>query len=514
MALLPLASACGQVVVAHTLDPATGGRQLLPIRLAAAVMEDERNGVAQRLQLPDSALAIADTRIPDIDTDLWLGRPRVIASGQAGWRYLDSGEDPDPNWTLPGFDDSKWRKGAAPLGYGEDLIATTIGFGPDAANKFPAAHFRLTFDLPVERRHAADSWVMRALVDDGAVFYLNGREVQRVRMPEGKVVPGTRPSVKAGGSSGLERAFVDFEVPGEAFADGRNTLCVSVHQADAGSSDLVLDVELIGVPARTFAAIAAEHQARDERAQAAAAKQAAAEQEAAQNAAIRIAQPTTVVTTFDSRVKPEHSRLKHMLRSLPVVIGISADQVEELVLASDDAFQRLRAEVERRSSNADAAQQNRLRSEIYQNKISLLDDDAFAETFAAILTPEQLRRYSEFAAGREERRLQTTLEMFYANLDCGLFFTDEQRPAMLRLLRDIALDPANVRAYSGSGNNPITNYYQVQNGFTRAVRENDPRLGEILNGQQMGTLADGISTGAIYGGGFINVEGVLLPEEK
>ena len=32
-------------------------------------------------------------------------------------------------------------------------------------------------------------------------------------------------------------------------------LCVSVHQADADSSDLVLDVELLGLKAREFAAL-------------------------------------------------------------------------------------------------------------------------------------------------------------------------------------------------------------------------------------------------------------------
>ena len=286
-------------------------------------------------------------------------------------------------------------------------------------------------------------------------------------------------------------------------------LCVSVHQADAGSSDLVLDVELLGLKAREFAALnereKGQMQAVNE------AKKAAAKP--AQIPALRVRQPQSLVTIFDSRIKPEQTRLVHMLQSLPRIIGISEDQVEELILAADDSFKRLRTKIEERANTANQTELNRLRNEIYQNKISLTTDEGLIETFAAILTPTQLNAYSKFAKAREEERLASTIAMFYANLNSGLFFSDEQRPKMLDLLRSIAQDPKTARSYA-TNSNPISEYYRIQNGFTRAVRGNDQRIKGILSAQQLATLNAGITTGTIYGGKFINVDRVLAPEEK
>ena len=154
-----------------------------------------------------------------------------------------------------------------------------------------------------------------------------------------------------------------------------------------------------------------------------------------------------------------------------------------------------------------------MRNEIYQNKISLTSDEELIETFAAILTPEQLAKYSAFVKQREEERLSTTIEMFYANLDCGMFLTEEQRPKMLSLLREIATDPATAKSYSAN-NNPIYSYYRIVNGFSNIVRGNDARLKEMLTPKQLVTLNEGITTGSIYGGQFINVDRMLAPEEK
>ena len=40
------------------------------------------------------------------------------AGGKTEWHYLDGKAAPGENWTKPGFDDSGWKKGKAPLGYG------------------------------------------------------------------------------------------------------------------------------------------------------------------------------------------------------------------------------------------------------------------------------------------------------------------------------------------------------------------------------------------------------------
>ena len=443
--------------------------------------------------------------LPPVEADVWLGMRRVIAAGESEWRYLDTETGPPDEWIDPGFDASQWKKGKAPLGYGESTVVTKIEFGNEA-NKYPAAFFRLDFSI---KKETHSTWAIRASVDDGAVFYLNGEEIHRIRMPEGKIKDTTRPVVKAGASSGLEQKFVTFDVDSNALKDGKNVLCVSVHQADADSSDLFLDVELLGLRAEEFAALDEKEEQQEQLVELAK----LAEPPVAPVAAIGVAQPASLLSIFDARIKPEQSRLRHMLESLPRVIGITDDQVEELALASEDAMARLRRSIEERSAEADQAAQNLLRNEIYQNKISLTNDEELVETFAAILTPSQLAKYSKFVAEREEERLSSTIEMFYANLNCGIFLTEEQRPKMLGLLREIATDPATAKNYA-STNNPISAYYRIVNGFSNIVRSNDPRLNDMLTPKQLVALNEGITSGSIYGGQFINVDRVLAPEEQ
>lgn len=489
-----------QVLIGENLTMEGGIQE----RLTARALSTTNVSAATLYNYKEEMPSLAPALMP-VEGDAWLGFQRALGRGSSGWQYLDTEDGPATgDWIQPDFDASKWKKGRAPLGYGESTIATTLLFG-DEENKYPAAFFRLSFEL---EKPAHATWVMRAQVDDGAVFYLNGQEIQRVRMPEGDIKNTTRPTTKTGSSSGLEGKFVTFEIAPDSLKNGKNVLCVSVHQADADSSDLVLDVEIIGLPATTFAAI--EKQESQRKAELEVAKKAAAPPA---QVAIRAPQPASLMTIFDSRIKPERTRLEHMLRSLPGMMELSKDQVEELVLAVGDAYRRLRASVKERAEQGDQLNQNLIRNEIYQGKISLTTDDGLIETFAAILTPPQLKTYSKVIQVREDKKMQATLEMFYANLNCGLFFKDDQRPEMLNLLKEIAEDPKTARSYSSSSN-PISTYYQIQNGFTRAVREKDPRIAKILSAQQMKTLNDGVSTGSIYGGKFIKIDRVLAPMEK
>jgi hypothetical protein len=45
------------------------------------------------------------------------------------------------------YSDSNWKTGIAPLGYGNTSVATIIGYGGVATNKYTTAYFRKTFQL-------------------------------------------------------------------------------------------------------------------------------------------------------------------------------------------------------------------------------------------------------------------------------------------------------------------------------------------------------------------------------
>jgi len=168
----------------------------------------------------------------------------LLVSKTAGWWYHDLGQDLGTVWRAAGYDDSAWEEGNAPLGYKyptpDPAIDTEMDFGDDPANKYPTTYFRTRFmfdgtpgdvtDLQLHVRH-----------DDGFVAYLNGTEVARGGMAGGAVSYSTL----ATGSSGTNYPAFDIIAHKSELVQGVNVLAVEVHQVNASSSDLFLDLDLV-----------------------------------------------------------------------------------------------------------------------------------------------------------------------------------------------------------------------------------------------------------------------------
>ena len=181
----------------------------------------------------------------------------VLGYEANGWRYwvTDTGFSSSDvvfgaagygpgDWKHPDFSDGAWPEGQAMLGYGGvsgSTVNQVIGFGPDGANKFPTTYFRKEVNIT----DAATVTGLRINIkrDDGAIVYLNGREVARSNFLEGATV---NYSTTAENSSGEGEVF-DFTYtpqPGDLI-EGRNLLAVEVHQASGNSSDLGIDVQVV-----------------------------------------------------------------------------------------------------------------------------------------------------------------------------------------------------------------------------------------------------------------------------
>jgi hypothetical protein len=89
-------------------------------------------------------------------------------------------------------------------------------------------------------------------VDDGAVVYLNGKELRRIRMGKGTIGHRSFAAGDTQSASGLEGKYIPFRIPQEALRDGKNVIAVSVHQRHGASSDLVLDLEVLGVSQKDY----------------------------------------------------------------------------------------------------------------------------------------------------------------------------------------------------------------------------------------------------------------------
>ncbi|MCP4782024.1 MAG: hypothetical protein GY903_05755 [Fuerstiella sp.] len=70
----------------------------------------------------------------------------VGGASRSIWKFLDDGTIPDEGWRLANFDDSKWRAGIAPLGYGGGGFRTLVESG-DPGSKYITTYFRHRFTL-------------------------------------------------------------------------------------------------------------------------------------------------------------------------------------------------------------------------------------------------------------------------------------------------------------------------------------------------------------------------------
>ncbi len=158
------------------------------------------------------------------------------------WCYHDAGIDLGTDWRAPAFVDAGWKRGPAPLGYGDSWIRTTLDFGGDLKKRHCTAYFRLRFTVPANQRFSALN--LSLMRDDGAVLYLNGREVARSNMDTGTITYASEARTVVGNDD--EQRFLDIALNPADLLPGDNVLAVEVHQKGDASTDLGFDLGLVG----------------------------------------------------------------------------------------------------------------------------------------------------------------------------------------------------------------------------------------------------------------------------
>jgi hypothetical protein len=77
---------------------------------------------------------------------------------------------------------------------------------------------------------------LNTIIDDGAVFYLNGQPIYWLGMTDGEIPPRDMVATRTVSDAINEGPFV---IPVTNLVAGENVIAVQVHQANAGSSDIV-----------------------------------------------------------------------------------------------------------------------------------------------------------------------------------------------------------------------------------------------------------------------------------
>jgi len=167
----------------------------------------------------------------------------VLVSFGNVWERHTQGVDLGSAWRLSEANDGGWRTSPAPFHGPSGLLIplpkqTELPLTNTLNQRITTFYFRtqFRFDAPTEGARLT----FRTLIDDGAVFYLNGVEVLRQNMRDGEV---TYTNLSATAVSAI--AIVDRPaVTVTNLVAGWNTLAVEVHQAAGASADIAFAMEL------------------------------------------------------------------------------------------------------------------------------------------------------------------------------------------------------------------------------------------------------------------------------
>ncbi|MFJ2370723.1 GH92 family glycosyl hydrolase [Microbacterium sp. NPDC087665] len=206
---------------------------------------------------PDAQEPTAPTIGEPTDID---GTPVTDASTL--WRFHDTADDPaaglatKTGWTAADYDDASWKTGTGSFGAKNGAIADLGGgYTPttlltqykEGTTNTEAFFFRSTFDLAAGDLAQITQLNGEIAYDDAARVYVNGQLVGG--FADARIGDGASNMVYAGdnGSAPLTGAFT---VPASALKAGANTIAIQVHNTNAGSSDVFLQLKSLTIAAK------------------------------------------------------------------------------------------------------------------------------------------------------------------------------------------------------------------------------------------------------------------------
>jgi hypothetical protein len=176
--------------------------------------------------------------------------PVVLASmtSTSLWRFDQRGLNLGTSWSARVYNDSGWPQGAPLFAYETSALPETIRTPLTTNQNKLTFYFRKAFTLPGNATNALLR--LRTVLDDGAVFYVNGAELFRWGMPFGTVAFDTTAG-RTVDNAVYEGPFV--RAPTN-LVPGTNVLAVEAHQVNTNSSDIVFGaaVEALLLPSQAL----------------------------------------------------------------------------------------------------------------------------------------------------------------------------------------------------------------------------------------------------------------------
>jgi hypothetical protein len=155
------------------------------------------------------------------------------------WKYNLSGTDLGSAWIAEAYDDSTWSTGPGPLGFENAALPEPLRTPFPNPGNVVTYYFRTSFTADPALVHS--SLRLTHMIDDGAAFYINGKDLGSPF----NLRPGTAAGGLASGTVG-NAVFQTFDVAPGMIRAGLNAMAVEVHQSSLTSSDMVFGLQLDG----------------------------------------------------------------------------------------------------------------------------------------------------------------------------------------------------------------------------------------------------------------------------
>jgi hypothetical protein len=173
---------------------------------------------------------------------LYLGVPLVDSSSV--WSYSDLGKNMGAKWRTLRFNDSTWRTGLAPFGYGWGDENTAVSAGANPLKPNITTYFRQAFVVGDSNAYAGLSLSVQA--DDGAAVYLNGKELLRLNLPARGAISFRKVALSER-QLPAEREWYSTNIFQPLLLAGTNLLAVEIHQAKTNGADMRFDLRCTGL---------------------------------------------------------------------------------------------------------------------------------------------------------------------------------------------------------------------------------------------------------------------------
>lgn len=171
-----------------------------------------------------------------------------LINSNAVWRFNESGDDLGTSWAQTSHVvGGSWESGPATIGNDPGApfpIATAVD-APGSNDPYVITYyFEADFPLTALQASELETLELEQLIDDGAIFYLNGVEIDRVRMPSGSISASTTANGSVDVASLTTRTV---DIPAGLAVAGSNRLSVEVHQNSNRSGDIVFGLQVSSV---------------------------------------------------------------------------------------------------------------------------------------------------------------------------------------------------------------------------------------------------------------------------